>query len=140
MDRSGIGVQMNRSSAEIAVGMGTPGFLSAEEVIGYVRYVDSPESVLDVIDGPMVDTTILFCDRGTLANVVLAAAAPFAGIVTCSAKADARQLVARCRVLGMPCVVEADFSTSSPHGRRPADGTRVRIDARTLDAVIYYAE
>lgn len=68
-------------STETLIGTGINVFASDVGAVGKIRFLDSPEEVLDFIDGPDVAETIVISRGGTTTFMSLALMSGVAGVV-----------------------------------------------------------
>lgn len=117
-------------AAEQLVGTGIKAFTSDAGAVGTIRFLDSPEEVLDFIDGPDVETTVVISRGGTTTFMSPALMAGVAGLITLQGAPESH-LGILSREFGIPCVMSTQFSEGIQTSRGetiPADGTRVRLD------------
>ncbi len=112
------------------IGSGIKAFTSEKGATGTIRFLDSPEEVLEFIDGPDVESTVVISRGGTTTFMSPALMAGVAGLITLQGAPESH-LGILSREFGIPCVMSAYFSEgiSTSRGETiPADGTRVRLD------------
>ena len=115
---------------ETLIGSGTNVFSSAEEVVGRIRFLDSPDQVLEFIDGPDVAETVIISRGGTTTFMSPALMAGVAGLITLQGAPESH-LGILSREFGIPCVMSTTFTEGVQTDRGetiPADGARVRLD------------
>ena len=112
------------------IGSGIKAFTSDAVAVGRIRFLDSPEEVLDFIDGPDVETTVVISRGGTTTFMSPALMAGVAGLITLQGAPESH-LGILSREFGIPCVMSTQFTggISTSRGETiPADGTTVRLD------------
>ena len=112
------------------IGTGTKAFTSEQGATGTIRFLDSPEEVLDFIDGPDVETTVVISRGGTTTFMSPALMAGVAGLITLQGAPESH-LGILSREFGIPCVMSTQFTDGIQTSRGetiPADGTSVRLD------------
>lgn len=112
------------------IGAGTQAFTSDRGAVGTIRFLDSPDEVLDFVDGPDVENTVVISRGGTTTFMSPALMAGVAGLITLQGAPESH-LGILSREFGIPCVMSVEFSegiTTSRGETIPADGTRVRLD------------
>jgi phosphoenolpyruvate-protein kinase (PTS system EI component) len=112
------------------IGSGIKAFTSDAVAVGRIRFLDSPEEVLDFIDGPDVETTVVISRGGTTTFMSPALMAGVAGLITLQGAPESH-LGILSREFGIPCVMSTQFTDgiSTSRGETiPADGTTVRLD------------
>lgn len=117
-------------STDQQIGAGTQAFTSDKGAFGSIRFLDSPDEVLDFVDGPDVESTIVISRGGTTTFMSPALMAGVAGLITLQGAPESH-LGILSREFGIPCVMSVEFSegiTTSRGETIPADGTRVRLD------------
>lgn len=118
------------TSTEKLIGTGIKAFTSANGATGQIRFLDSPDEVLDFIDGPDVETTVVISRGGTTTFMSPALMAGVAGLITLQGAPESH-LGILSREFGIPCVMSTRFSEGVQTARGetiPADGTTVRLD------------
>jgi phosphoenolpyruvate synthase/pyruvate phosphate dikinase len=117
-------------SDEKLIGSGVKAFTSGNSVTGTILFLDSPEEVLDFIDGPDVETTVVISRGGTTTFMSPALVSGAAGLITLQGAPESH-LGILSREFGIPCVMSTQFSqgVSTSRGETiPPDGTKVRLD------------
>jgi phosphoenolpyruvate synthase/pyruvate phosphate dikinase len=115
---------------DTVIGTGTKAFASSRGAVGRIRFLDSPEEVLDFVDGPDVESTVVISRGGTTTFMSPALMAGVAGLVTLQGAPESH-LGILSREFGIPCVMSVQFTEGITTARGetiPADGTRVRLD------------
>jgi phosphoenolpyruvate synthase/pyruvate phosphate dikinase len=118
------------TSTERLIGTGVKAFSSARGATGTIRFLDSPDEVLDFVDGPDVETTVVISRGGTTTFMSPALMAGVAGLITLQGAPESH-LGILSREFGIPCVMSVQFSEGVQTSRGetiPADGTPVRLD------------
>jgi phosphoenolpyruvate-protein kinase (PTS system EI component) len=117
-------------STETLIGTGINVFTSDENVVGVIRFLDSPDEVLEFIDGPDVENTVVISRGGTTTFMSPALMAGVAGLITLQGAPESH-LGILSREFSIPCVMSTTFTDGIATSRGetiPADGTRVRLD------------
>lgn len=117
-------------STETLIGSGINVYASEEGAVGTIRFLDSPDEVLEFIDGPDVETTIIISRGGTTTFMSPALMSGVAGLITLQGAPESH-LGILSREFSIPCVMSASFTEGVQTERGetiPADGTRVRLD------------
>ena len=117
-------------STETLVGTGTNVFTSDDQVIGKIRFLDSPEEVLEFIDGDDVEESIVISRGGTTTFMSPALMSGVAGLITLQGAPESH-LGILSREFAIPCVMSTSFTEGIQTARGetiPADGTTVRLD------------
>jgi signal transduction protein with GAF and PtsI domain len=112
------------------IGTGVKAFTSARGATGRIRFLDSPEQVLEFIDGPDVEGTVVISRGGTTTFMSPALMAGVAGLITLQGAPESH-LGILSREFGIPCVMSTEFTEGIQTSRGetiPADGTTVRLD------------
>lgn len=115
---------------ERQIGAGIKAFTSAKVAVGQIRFLDSPEEVLEFIDGPDVENAVVISRGGTTTFMSPALMAGVAGLITLQGAPESH-LGILSREFGIPCVMSTEFTEgiSTSRGETiPADGTTVRLD------------
>ena len=123
MSTSGVGTDQ-------LVGTGIKAYSSATGATGRIRFLDSPDEVLDFIDGPDVQSTVVISRGGTTTFMSPALMAGVAGLITLQGAPESH-LGILSREFGIPCVMSTQFTEGVQTSRGetiPADGTTVRLD------------
>lgn len=117
-------------STETLIGSGINVYASEEGAVGTIRFLDSPDEVLEFIDGPDVETTIIISRGGTTTFMSPALMSGVAGLITLQGAPESH-LGILSREFSIPCVMSTSFTEGVQTERGetiPADGTRVRLD------------
>jgi phosphoenolpyruvate-protein kinase (PTS system EI component) len=117
-------------STETLIGTGINVFTSDQPAVGRIRFLDSPDEVLDFIDQPDVAETIVISRGGTTTFMSPALMAGVAGLITLQGAPESH-LGILSREFAIPCVMSTTFTDGIQTSRGetiPADGTRVRLD------------
>lgn len=117
-------------STETLVGTGINVFTSDVRAVGRIRFLDSPDEVLEFIDGPDVEETVVISRGGTTTFMSPALMAGVAGLITLQGAPESH-LGILSREFGIPCVMSTSFTEGVETERGetiPADGIRVRLD------------
>jgi phosphoenolpyruvate-protein kinase (PTS system EI component) len=117
-------------STETLIGTGINVFTSEENAVGVIRFLDSPDEVLEFIDGPDVQNTVVISRGGTTTFMSPALMAGVAGLITLQGAPESH-LGILSREFSIPCVMSTSFTDGIQTSRGetiPADGTRVRLD------------
>lgn len=116
--------------SEKLIGSGVKAFSSEKGAVGSIRFLDSPDEVLEFIDGPDVQDTVVISRGGTTTFMSPALMSGVAGLITLQGAPESH-LGILSREFGIPCVMSTSFTegVSTARGETiPADGTRVRLD------------
>ena len=117
-------------AAEALIGSGINVFSSDERVVGKIRFLDSPDEVLEFIDGPDVTETIVISRGGTTTFMSPALMSGVAGLITLQGAPESH-LGILSREFSIPCVMSTSFTQGIQTSRGetiPADGAVVRLD------------
>ena len=117
-------------SKETLVGTGINVFTSDARAVGRIRFLDSPDEVLEFIDGDDVEETVVISRGGTTTFMSPALMAGVAGLITLQGAPESH-LGILSREFGIPCVMSTSFTEGVQTERGetiPADGTQVRLD------------
>lgn len=117
-------------STETLVGTGINVFTSDARAVGRILFLDSPDEVLDFVDGPDVEETMVISRGGTTTFMSPALMSGVAGLITLQGAPESH-LGILSREFGIPCVMSTTFTDGVQTSRGetvPADGTRVRLD------------
>jgi hypothetical protein len=112
------------------VGTGATVFEHDGVVEGPVRWLDSPQSVIDFVSGGDVSETVVVARGGTTTFLTPALTAGVRGIVTLQGAPESH-LGILSREFGIPCIMGVQFTDGVRSARGeviPADGARVRLD------------
>jgi phosphoenolpyruvate synthase/pyruvate phosphate dikinase len=121
---------MSDVTTDRLIGSGIKAFTSQRGATGTIRFLDSPDEVLDFIDGPHVETTVVISRGGTTTFMSPALMAGVAGLITLQGAPESH-LGILSREFGIPCVMTTQFDEGVQTERGetiPADGTTVRLD------------
>ena len=121
---------MSDVTTDRLIGSGIKAFTSERRATGTIRFLDSPDEVLDFIDGPDVETTVVISRGGTTTFMSPALMAGVAGLITLQGAPESH-LGILSREFGIPCVMTTQFDEGVQTERGetiPADGTTVRLD------------
>jgi phosphoenolpyruvate synthase/pyruvate phosphate dikinase len=116
--------------SEKLIGSGVKAFRSETGAVGSIRFLDSPDEVLEFIEGPGVQDTVVISRGGTTTFMSPALMSGVAGLITLQGAPESH-LGILSREFGIPCVMSTSFTEGVPTARGetiPADGTRVRLD------------
>ncbi len=117
-------------STETLVGTGINVFTSDTVAVGKIRFLDTPDEVLDFIEEPDVAETVVISRGGTTTFMSPALMAGVAGLITLQGAPESH-LGILSREFSIPCVMSTTFTDGIQTGRGetiPADGSRVRLD------------
>lgn len=124
------------------IGTGIKAFTSATGATGKIRFLDSPDEVLDFIDGPDVESTVVISRGGTTTFMSPALMAGVAGLITLQGAPESH-LGILSREFGIPCVMSTEFTEGVKTSRDetiPADGTTVRLDTSGETGLVYLVD
>lgn len=124
------------------IGTGIKAYNSDNRAVGTIRFLDSPEEVLDFIDGDDVATTVVISRGGTTTFMSPALMAGVAGLITLQGAPESH-LGILSREFGIPCVMSTQFTEGVQTARGetiPADGTKVRLDISGDDGQVFLVE
>ena len=127
---------------ERVIGTGIKAFTSERGAVGKILFLDSPDEVLDFIDGPDVETTIIISRGGTTTFMSPALMAGVAGLITLQGAPESH-LGILSREFGIPCVMSTNFSDGVKTTRGetiPANGAKVRLDISGESGVVFLVE
>ncbi|KRF21158.1 hypothetical protein ASG90_01770 [Nocardioides sp. Soil797] len=130
------------ATAERQIGTGIKAFTSSNGATGKIRFLDSPEEVLDFIDGPDVENTVVISRGGTTTFMSPALMAGVAGLITLQGAPESH-LGILSREFGIPCVMSTEFTEGIQTTRGetiPADGTAVRLDISGDQGLVHLVE
>lgn len=123
-------------------GEGLVVFEQSHAVEGVVRWLDSPEAVMDFVLDDSAPDTIVIARGGTTTFLVPALTAGVKGIVTLQGAPESHLGIVS-REYGIPCIMGATFEFGVRTDRNeivPADGTRIRLDVTTSPRGGIYVE
>jgi phosphoenolpyruvate-protein kinase (PTS system EI component) len=129
-------------STETLIGSGINVFTSDKRVTGKIRFLDSPDEVLEFIEGPEVTETIVISRGGTTTFMSPALVAGVAGLITLQGAPESH-LGILSREFSIPCVMSTNFThgIQTPRDETiPADGSTVRLDITRDKGEIYLIE
>lgn len=124
------------------IGTGIKAFSSQTGATGTIRFLDSPEEVLDFIDGPDVESTVVISRGGTTTFMSPALMAGVAGLITLQGAPESH-LGILSREFGIPCVMSTQFTEGIQTDRGetiPADGALVRLDIAGDEGQVFLVE
>ncbi len=124
------------------IGTGIKAFASDKVAEGTIRFLDSPDEVLDFIEGPDVETSVVISRGGTTTFMSPALMAGVAGLITLQGAPESH-LGILSREFGIACVMSTTFTEGIQTSRGetiPADGTRVRLDISGDAGLVYVVE
>src|ERR1700722_4303086 len=113
-----------------------------EAVEGPVRWLDSPQAVMDFVKGGEVQDTIVLARGGTTTFLTPALTAGVKGVMTLQGAPESH-LGILSREYGIPCLMSVAFEEGMRSARGeiiPADGVRVRLDASVSPRGTVYVE
>lgn len=125
-------------ATESLIGSGINVFTSPG-VEGVIRFLDSPDEVLEFIDGPDVAETVVISRGGTTTFMSPALMSGVAGLITLQGAPESH-LGILSREFGIPCVMSVDFTEGIQNARGetiPADGSKVRLDTAGDQGRVY---
>lgn len=117
-------------SSEKLIGTGVKAYTTAKGATGRIRFLDSPDEVLEFIDGDDVEETVVISRGGTTTFMSPALMSGVAGLITLQGAPESH-LGILSREFAIPCVMSTNFTEgiSTSRGETiPADGTLVRLD------------
>lgn len=116
------------------VGEGLNAHQTAQAVVGRVKWLDSPDEVLDFVDeNDDVTDVVVIVRGGTTTFLTPALTAGICGIVTLQGAPESHLGIVS-REYGIPCVMSVAFEKGVRTSRGevvPADGARIRLDSTT---------
>lgn len=124
------------------IGTGIKAFTSTVGATGTIRFLDSPDEVLDFIDGPDVTSTVVISRGGTTTFMSPALMSGVAGLITLQGAPESH-LGILSREFGIPCVMSTQFTegiTTSRGETIPADGTLVRLDTAGDTGLVFLVD
>ncbi|MFC5138937.1 PEP-utilizing enzyme [Actinomycetospora rhizophila] len=125
-------------TAHAVIGRGTSAYTSAEVVAGPVRWLDSPDAVLDLVGSGRIGEYIAISRGGTTTFMAPALAAGVRGLLTLQGMPTSH-LGILSREFGIPCVMSVVFTdgVSTERGETvPADDTVVRLDISGTEGAV----
>ena len=125
--------------SEKQIGTGIKAFTSETGATGKIRFLDSPDEVLEFIDGPDVAETVVISRGGTTTFMSPALMAGVAGLITLQGAPESH-LGILSREFGIPCVMSTQFTEGVQTSRGetiPADGTTVRLDTSGDSGLVF---
>ena len=129
-------------STETLIGTGINVFTSDDNAVGVIRFLDSPDEVLEFIDGPDVENTVVISRGGTTTFMSPALMAGVAGLITLQGAPESH-LGILSREFSIPCVMSTSFTHGIQTARGetiPADGSTVRLDITRDKGEVYLVE
>ena len=127
---------------ERLIGTGIKAFTTPKGATGKILFLDTPDEVLDFIDGPDVEETIVISRGGTTTFMSPALMSGVAGLITLQGAPESH-LGILSREFDIPCVMTTVFSEGVETARGetiPADGTRVRLDISGDQGQVFLVE
>lgn len=112
------------------VGTGLNVYESSDVVEGVVKWLDSPEDVIEFVNGDDVSNVVVVARGGTTTFLTMALNAGVKGVITLQGAPESH-LGILSREFGIPCIMSVTFDKGvrTPRGEViPADGVRVRLD------------
>ena len=128
--------------SERLIGTGVKAFTSDQSATGTIRFLDTPAEVLDFIDGPDVETSVVISRGGTTTFMSPALMAGVAGLITLQGAPESH-LGILSREFSIPCVMSTEFTEGVQTSRGetiPADGTTVRLDVSGDRGTVHIVE
>jgi phosphoenolpyruvate-protein kinase (PTS system EI component) len=128
--------------SERLIATGIKAFTSATGASGKIRFLETPEEVLDFIDGPDVEETVVISRGGTTTFMSPALMSGVAGLITLQGAPESH-LGILSREFSIPCVMTTVFTEGITTDRGetiPADGTTVRLDISGDTGNVYLVE
>src|ERR1700685_617364 len=116
--------------SEKLIGSGIKAFSSEKGAVGSIRFLDSPDEVLEFIDGPDVENTVVISRGGTTTFMSPALMAGVAVLITLQGAPESHLAILSGDV-SIPGVMSPSFTDGIQTSRGetiPADVTRVRLD------------
>ncbi len=126
-------------STQTLIGSGINVFTSQEGATGTIRFLDTPDEVMEFIDGPDVASTIVISRGGTTTFMSPALMSGVAGLITLQGAPESH-LGILSREFGIPCVMSVAFTDGIQNSRGetiPADGSKVRLDTSGNQGQVY---
>lgn len=120
------------------VGRGTSAYTGTVAVEGPVRWLDSPDAVLDLVASGEIGDYIAISRGGTTTFMAPALAAGVRGLITLQGMPTSH-LGILSREFGIPCVMSTTFTDGVKTDRGelvPADGTIVQLDIGQAEGLI----
>lgn len=125
------------------IGTGLTVFESSEIIEGPVIWLDSPEDVLDFIDGPDVEDSIVLARGGTTTFLTPALSCGVKAVMTLQGAPESHLGIVS-REYGIPALMSVSFTEGVRTSRGetiPPDGARIRIDVSSFPhGTAYIAE
>ncbi|MHB8689681.1 MAG: PEP-utilizing enzyme [Solirubrobacteraceae bacterium] len=125
----------------VHIGSGLTVYLDAP-VQGPVRWLDSPQAVMEFVKGDDVADTIVLARGGTTTFLTPALTAGVKGMMTLQGAPESH-LGILSREYGIPCIMGVSFERGVRSARGeviPADGAQVRLDVSTVPEGRVYIE
>lgn len=132
----------NDVATDNLIGTGIKAFTSDTVAVGAIRFLDSPEEVLDFIDSEDVQTSVVISRGGTTTFMSPALMAGVSGLITLQGAPESH-LGILAREFGIPCVMSTEFTEGGQTSRGetvPADGTTVRLEISGEQGRVFLAE
>ena len=133
---------MSSESSPRLIGTGIKAFQTSQRARGTIRFLDSPEEVLEFIDGPDVETSVIISRGGTTTFMSPVLMAGCAGLITLQGAPESH-LGILSREFGIPCVMSTQFTEGIQTARGetiPADGTLVELDVAGDQGAVLLAD
>jgi phosphoenolpyruvate synthase/pyruvate phosphate dikinase len=133
---------MEAHMPEKLVGTGVKAFESNAGATGRIRFLDSPDEVLDFIEGDDVAGTVVISRGGTTTFMSPALTSGVAGLITLQGAPESH-LGILSREFSIPCVMSTQFTEGIQTDRGetiPADGTLVRLDISGEHGQVFLVE
>lgn len=124
------------------IGTGIRAFQSDKGASGTIRFLDSPEEVLEFLEEPTVQSTVVIARGGTTTFMSPALLAGVAGLITLQGAPESH-LGILSREFGIPCVMSTQFheGIQTPKGETvPPDDTAVRLDISGEHGQVFLVE
>lgn len=121
---------MTSAEQETEIGTGTSVFLSETVAQGPIRWLDSPQAVLDLVGSGEAAESIVVSRGGTTMFMAPALATGVRGLITLQG-APTSHLGIPSREFGIPCVMSVSFARGRSTDRGETvlpDGTIMRLD------------
>ena len=128
--------------SERLIATGIKAFTTTNSATGRIRFLDSPDEVLEFIDGPDVEETVVISRGGTTTFMSPALMSGVAGLITLQGAPESH-LGILSREFSIPCVMTTVFTEGITTDRGetiPADGTTVRLDISGDHGEVYLVE
>lgn len=135
-------MSVNEVATEKLIGTGIKTFNSDTGAGGQIRFLDSPDEVLDFIDSEDVQNTVVISRGGTTTFMSPVLTAGVAGLITLQGAPESH-LGILSREFGIPCVMSTRFTEGVQTSRGetiPADGMSVRLDISAEQGQVFLIE